>query len=59
MVVNFPRKKLPMAIDLRMQQLILSILAGVERSRIHVAPVACWLDCNGRLKPAHALPEAA
>lgn len=59
MIVNFPRKKQQVPVDWRMQQLILSILSGAGRHKLHVAPVACWMDRAGRIRPAHMLPEVA
>lgn len=59
MIVNFPRKKQQLLVDRRMQQLILSILTGAGRHELHVAPVACWMDRAGRIRPAHVLPEVA
>ena len=58
MVIKFPIST-SAAADRRMQQLILSMLAGVGGLKLHVAPVACWIDEAGRIKPAHVLPEAA
>lgn len=59
MVIRIPERRRARTDEQRDRQLVHSILSGITSHRLHVAVVACWMDRQGRISPAHVLPEVA